>query len=264
MRNRNLALLIAASLLVCHSFAGTLAPPDLSDEEAQDPISLNQLSNSHGNGNNGQAEATTEVTSESTASSQNEAEGDAAPAAAKPESASAIQSPMRDLTKSNEPKPQIQTAWVMRTKKVKECKRVIKILREPKQVCGWETQDQCRKVPHREKAFRYDCDTNNYCHKVTFFKTTYSEQCKQIRKRVCKKWDQIKRVPQRICADKIQRLKCLKTEKCTNHKKCLKWVNEATNEGFKYRQCLRWIQFRRCGVSYSDCSLVHESAMNNS
>lgn len=211
--------------------SATLAPPDLSDADADDtPLVLAELTSS------GHSTATAKSNLRNKAGNQTN---------------SVVHKPVE--------KPEVTHTWILRTKKVRECRRVIKVLRKPQRVCGWEKQDQCHKVPHREKKYRYVCDSSNYCHKESYFVTTYEEKCKTVRKRVCKNWFETKRVPQRLCVDKIHRLKCLKEESCTNHKTCLKWVNKATDQGFKYRQCLRWIQFRKCGISYSQCQLIHES-----
>lgn len=293
MKRANWLSFIVLTICFIAGMCGTLAPPDLSDDIAADVLSTAQVMIQHKNSHFTEAEnlhntaAATQMTTDAVMMTGNEAQssnsvemgatnmGEATvsvqasqPPVDPKKSASdmAVGSAMADPRKGVPPAPagaQVQTSWVLRTKKVRECKRVIKIVRQPKQVCGWEVQDVCKKVPHRQKAYRFDCDADHYCHKVAFYKTTYTDNCKKIKKRVCKKWNQVQRVPQRICADKVQRLKCLKAETCTNHKKCLKWVNQETGEGFKYRQCLRWIQFRRCGVSYSECTLLHEADDKN-
>lgn len=224
-------------LILGLSLAVTRPPPDISDsQKSLDDILLQSKSPDENTGWMGLTELQSEIEQVTTHDNTN-------------------------APPSQQSKPEVKEAWVNRKKVSEECKTVINLIRRPKKVCGWEKQDVCKKVPFRKKMEKFVCDTNNYCHKVAYFKQCFKNDCKTVRKRVCKTWLQVKRVPKKQCVKKIKEFRCMKTESCISNRQCLKWLEKETNEGFQYRQCLRWIQYRQCGIKYTQCSLVNEQGV---
>eukprot|EP01017_Pseudomicrothorax_dubius_P029937 TRINITY_DN3679_c0_g2_i1.p1 TRINITY_DN3679_c0_g2~~TRINITY_DN3679_c0_g2_i1.p1 ORF type:complete len:220 (-),score=56.35 TRINITY_DN3679_c0_g2_i1:201-860(-) len=173
--------------------------------------------------------------------------------ASEPKEMESVETNVEETFQGSTSPEKVTVKVVIRHKVQKICRNVIHVLRKPHRVCANKQDQVCKDVPVRKPVEKYVCDENNYCRKVTTYEVHMEHQCHTINKRVCKNYVEVKRIPVKKCRKVVTNFKCQRRQACRDHRECLHFYLLQTEQGFRYKRCSRWIQYRTCGISFQNC-----------